>query len=74
MNLNILRYMDTVEPEEPVDMEAAVARYQKAAKARQEGRREARQSSTATGDAERLGQRDKRHTVGKFRCITRTNE
>jgi type I restriction enzyme M protein len=27
-NLNIPRYVDTVEPEEPVDMEAAVARYQ----------------------------------------------
>jgi hypothetical protein len=28
--------VDTVEPEEPVDMEAAVARYQEAVKARQE--------------------------------------
>ena len=35
-NLNIPRYVDTVEPEEPVDMEAAVARYQEAVKARQE--------------------------------------
>lgn len=35
-NLNIPRYVDTVEPEEPVDMEAAVACYQEAVKARRE--------------------------------------
>ena len=34
-NLNIPRYVDTVEPEEPVDMEAAIARYHEAVEARQ---------------------------------------
>ncbi len=34
-SLNIPRYVDTVEPEEPVDMEAALVRYQEAVQARQ---------------------------------------
>jgi len=29
-NLNIPRYVDTVEPEEPVDLDAAIARYEQA--------------------------------------------
>lgn len=45
-NLNIPRYVGTVEPEEPVDMEAAVARYQEAVR---RGRKRKKSSPTICG-------------------------